>query len=182
MEGKGQRWAASLKNEAERARAELEEESDRKVVGEGFETVPGRKSVMVAGRRVREAQAMTRMIRRASNAVATEENEKALPQPLSHFSWSSVGQKSSPSFRQRMSVMMHKMQVLTLPKSHSSRSSRGRASPTLISYIVPKRMAILHAEGGELWNIVGEGSSMVPGNKGSRRPRYIVNRRDSDSH
>ena len=176
MEGKGQRWAASLKIEAERARAELEEGDERKVVRDGFETVPGRESGVVAARR---AKAVDGKERRAINAAAVGHNDKELHQPPSHFSWSSSRQESLLSFRQRMSVKMHKEQVLTPPKSHFSGSSGGQASPASIRYIGPPRVAIVHEEDGELWKVAGPRSSLVLGNKDSRRTLHVVNKPDS---
>lgn len=169
MEGKGQRWAASLKIEAERTRAEQGHE--RKVVRAGFETVPGRGSGVVAARRVK---AVDEMERRASNAAAVGHNDKELPQLPSSFSWSSARQKSPLPFRQRMSVMM---QVLTPPKSRFSGSTGGQASAASIRYIGPPRMAIVHEEGGELWKVAAPRSSLVMGNKDLRRTLQVVTSR-----
>lgn len=178
MQGKGQRWAASLKIEAERAIAMLEEGDGRKVVGEGFETVPWRESGVVAARRARGRE---RRVRRMSNVAVVMENEKVLPQPPSYFSWSSVGQESPLSFRHRMSVMMHKEKVLTPPESHFSGISGGQASPASIPYIGPRKVAIVHEEGGDLWKMAGPRSSLVLGNKDLRRTLHIVNKPDPDS-
>lgn len=179
MEGRGQRWAARLKIDAERARAQLEERDPRKSVGERFETVPGRKSGVLVGRGAREADGRER---RQSNAAVLMPAEKVRNQPPSHFSWRSYAQDDPLSFRHRMSVvMMHKEQVLTPPKSYFSGSSGGRGSPTSIPYIGPKRVAIVHDEGGHLWKMVGSRSSLVLGNKDSRRTLHVVNKPDSGS-
>lgn len=150
VEGRGQREATKLKNEAEAALDALNPGDPRRYLGDDFRTIPGRMSGVGSPKHNRQP---------AQQGGGRKQIER---RQISKWSATTAATTATKSHSTELSFRVGIRLV-------------DQDSATSVPYSGPPTIGIVHEENGELWKGAGSRSSVMLGNKDETRTLHVVN-------